>query len=93
MVQKGEEEVASQETGPSWADQSSLSKVFRASLAARSRYAEDELAKALERGVRQYVILGAGLDTFAYRNQYPENSLKVFEVDYPAAQEWKRKRI
>src|SRR5262249_28355367 len=59
-------------------------------IAARSRYAEDELALAVERGVRQYVILGAGLDTFAYRNPYPEGALRVFEVDYPATQAWKR---
>ena len=54
----------------------------------RNRYAEDELAGSIQRGVRQYVILGAGLDTFAYRNPFPH--LNVFEVDYPATQEWKR---
>jgi methyltransferase (TIGR00027 family) len=61
---------------------------FRAFMAARSRYAEDRLAEAVERGVRQYVVLGAGLDTFAYRN--PHGELRVFEVDMPATQEWKR---
>lgn len=61
---------------------------LRAFLAARSRYAEDKLAEALARGVRQYVILGAGLDTFAYRNSH--SGLHVFEVDHPATQAWKR---
>jgi len=64
---------------------------FRAYMAARSRFAEDELRAAVARGVRQYVVLGAGLDTFAYRNPFPE--LKVFEVDHPATQAWKRKRL
>jgi methyltransferase (TIGR00027 family) len=61
---------------------------LRAFLAVRSRYAEDELANAVARGVRQYVVLGAGLDTFAFRN--PHAGLRVFEVDHPATQEWKR---
>jgi methyltransferase (TIGR00027 family) len=60
----------------------------RAAWMVRSRYAEDELARSIQRGVRQYVILGAGLDTFAYRNSFP--SLRVFEVDHPATQAWKR---
>jgi len=64
---------------------------FRAFMAARSRFAEDELRDAVSRGVRQYVILGAGLDTFAYRNPFPQ--LRVFEVDHPATQAWKRKRL
>jgi methyltransferase (TIGR00027 family) len=57
-------------------------------MAARSRYVEDQLAAAVRQGVAQYVVLGAGLDTFAYRNPFP--SLRVFEVDFPATQEWKR---
>ena len=61
---------------------------FRCLLVSRSRYAEDQLAAAVAAGVRQYVVLGAGLDTFAYRNPFAE--LKVFEVDFPATQEWKR---
>src|SRR5579862_5367484 len=61
---------------------------FRGFMAARSRYAEDQLAQAVAQGVRQYVVLGAGLDTFAYRNPFP--SLRVFEVDFPATQDWKR---
>jgi len=70
-----------------------LSRGLRAFMAARSRFAEDELARAVGRGVEQYVVLGAGLDTFAYRNPHPPNSLRVFEVDYPATQEWKRRQL
>ena len=66
---------------------------LRAFMAARSRFAEDELARAIERGVRQYVVLGAGLDTFAYRNPHAALGLRVFEVDHPATQEWKRGRL
>ncbi len=64
---------------------------LRAFVAARSRYAEDQLAEAVARGGRQYVVLGAGLDTFAYRN--PFAGLRVFEVDFPATQEWKRELL
>jgi methyltransferase (TIGR00027 family) len=67
------------------------SLAMRAFLLARSRYAEDSLAEACSRGIRQYVLLGAGLDTFAYRNPYPD--LTVFEVDSPATQQWKRKLV
>ncbi|MFF0632186.1 class I SAM-dependent methyltransferase [Nocardia sp. NPDC004151] len=59
--------------------------------AARSRFAEDRVAEAVAAGVRQVVILGAGLDTFAYRNPHPR--LRVFEVDHPATQAWKRQRL
>ena len=69
------------------------SRNIRAFVVARSRFAEDELAHAVERGAVQYVILGAGLDTFAYRNPFPETDLRVFEVDYPATQEWKRRQL
>lgn len=71
--------------------QSSTARAFRAFMAARSRYAEDQLAKAVGKGVTQYVVLGAGLDTFAYRNPYVD--LRVFEVDHPATQAWKRERL
>jgi len=56
----------------------------------RSRYTEDCLGESVRRGVRQYVILGAGLDTFGYRQPAWANSLRVFEVDHPATQRWKR---
>jgi methyltransferase (TIGR00027 family) len=65
-----------------------IARSFRAFMAARSRYVEDNLASAAASGVTQYVLLGAGLDTFAYRNPFP--SLHVFEVDFPATQGWKR---
>jgi methyltransferase (TIGR00027 family) len=68
-----------------------FSRAFRAFMAARSRYAEDELTQAVSKGVAQFVILGAGLDTFAYRNPHPE--LHVFEVDHPATQAWKRQQL
>jgi methyltransferase (TIGR00027 family) len=64
-----------------------FSVALRAFMVARSRYAEDNLAQAVANGVRQYVLLGAGLDTFAHRNPYP--GLHVFEVDHPATQQWK----
>ncbi|MGC1781158.1 MAG: class I SAM-dependent methyltransferase [Acidobacteriaceae bacterium] len=65
-----------------------FSLAMRAWVVARNRYAEDQLAQAVHRGVRQYVLLGAGLDTFAYRNPHPD--VRVFEVDHPATQQWKR---
>lgn len=61
---------------------------LRGTLAARTVVAESTLAAAFARGIRQGVILGAGLDTFAYRHGHA--SLRVFEVDQPAAQAWKR---
>jgi len=61
---------------------------LRAFAAVRSRYVEDRLAEFVARGGSQYVVLGAGLDTFAYRNPYP--GLRVFEVDFPATQQDKR---
>lgn len=65
----------------------------RASMVVRQRYAEDALDEAVERGVRQYVILGAGLDSFAYRRLDLTAVLRVFEVDHPATQQWKRARL
>jgi methyltransferase (TIGR00027 family) len=63
----------------------------RAFLVARSRFTEDRLAAALEDGVRQYVILGAGLDTYPYRPRAPRSSsMTYYEVDAPDAQAWKR---
>ena len=61
---------------------------MRAWVVVRNRLAEDNLAQAVHQGVRQYVLLGAGLDTFAHRNPHP--GLQVFEVDHPATQQWKR---
>jgi methyltransferase (TIGR00027 family) len=61
----------------------------RALSTARSRYTEDRVAECAGRGVQQYVILGAGLDSFAYRSDLV-GKVHVFEVDHPATQEWKR---
>jgi methyltransferase (TIGR00027 family) len=67
-------------------------RLLRLFIAVRTRFAEDALAAAVARGVRQLVVLGAGLDTYAYRNAFAE-SLHVFEVDHPATQAWKRQRL
>jgi methyltransferase (TIGR00027 family) len=58
---------------------------------ARRRHAESELNAAISRGATQYVILGAGLDTYAYRHQ--NSNLRIFEVGHPATQAWKRTRL
>lgn len=68
-------------------------RVSRSGVALRGRYTEDELLKAVRRGVGQYVILGAGLDSFAYRRPRLAASLQVFEVDHPDTQEHKRARL
>ncbi len=73
--------------------QTALSRGLRAFMVARSRHTEDQLATAIGQGVRHYVILGAGLDTFAYRNPFPHLGLRIFEVDHPATQAWKRERL
>jgi methyltransferase (TIGR00027 family) len=66
---------------------------MRLFIAARSRLSEDTLGACVARGVRQVVVLGAGLDTFSLRNPYAGLGLRVFEVDYPATQDWKRERM
>jgi methyltransferase (TIGR00027 family) len=77
----GGEEAIAQRSAP-------RHKIPRLFFAVRSRFAEDSLAAAYARGVRQAVWLGAGLDTFALRN--PHADLAIFEVDHPATQAWKR---
>ena len=72
---------------------SAFGRALRLFLVARSRCAEDALAHAVAADVRQYVVLGAGLDTFAYRNPHPPERLRVFEVDMPATQAWKREML
>lgn len=72
-------------------ESSHIARAYRAFMAARSRYAEDRLAESVAQEVAQYVILGAGLDTFAYRNPFPH--VRVFEVDFPATQAWKRQLL
>jgi methyltransferase (TIGR00027 family) len=66
---------------------------YRAAAVVWHRYTEDELGKALEHGVSQYVIMGAGLDSFAYRRRDLGNKLQVFEIDHPASQEWKKEKL
>lgn len=85
--------IADGEFEPSADAQKPYSRALRAFLVVRSRHAEDQLARAVARGVRQYVVLGAGLDTFAYRNPFQSSGLHVFEVDHPRTQEWKRARL
>jgi methyltransferase (TIGR00027 family) len=66
---------------------------FRAGIVARARFVEDLVASESGRGVGQYVILGAGLDTFAQRRPELAGRLRVFEVDQPGPQAWKRQRL
>jgi methyltransferase (TIGR00027 family) len=66
---------------------------WRLFIAARSRFSEDTLATSVARGVRQIVVLGAGLDTFSLRNPHAGEGVRVYEVDYPATQGWKRERL
>ena len=70
-----------------------FARAMRAFMAVRSRFSEDEFAEAVKRGVNQYVALGAGLDTFAWRNPHRDSTVQVFEVDHPATQAWKRELI
>jgi len=74
-------------------DMGSFTRPFRASIVARARFIEDLVAERAARGVSQYVILGAGLDTFAQRRPELGSRLLVFEVDQPAPQAWKRERL
>lgn len=70
-----------------------MASIGRLFTAARSRIAEDALSAAVEKGVRQIVILGAGLDTFALRNPHDALDIRIYEVDHPATQAWKRQRL
>lgn len=70
-----------------------FAKQWRAGFALRARYAEDILAERIGGGLRQYVILGAGLDTFAYRQPPWARPLRIYEVDDPLTQQWKRERL
>ncbi len=83
--------------GDGWRDRPDMDPVFtagfRASIVARARFIEDLVTAEAVRGVRQYVLLGAGLDTFAQRRPEMASRLQVFEVDRPAPQAWKRRRL
>lgn len=68
-------------------------KGLRAHVISRSRYAEERLAVAVQRGIRQYVVLGAGFDTFAYRQPEWAQDLMIFEVDHLGTQQLKRDRL
>jgi methyltransferase (TIGR00027 family) len=59
----------------------------------RARFVEEEVDRAVQRGIRQYVILGAGLDSFAWRRTDLMTDIELYEVDHPATQEWKQQRM
>ncbi|HEX3673642.1 MAG TPA: class I SAM-dependent methyltransferase [Rhizomicrobium sp.] len=82
QLRKGQDHHAMAETAP-----------LRLFIATRSRFTEDSLAEAYAAGVRQYAILGAGLDTFAYERARAYADLAIFEIDHPATQIWKRARL
>jgi methyltransferase (TIGR00027 family) len=83
------------EPDPDWRSRGDMhpdgTRAFRASIVARARYLDDLVAEHAAAGVGQYVILGAGLDTFAQR--HPDVAVRIFEVDQPETQEWKRRRL
>jgi methyltransferase (TIGR00027 family) len=85
--------VAPDEDWRSRPDMSAFTRPFRASILARARFIEDVVAEQATRGVGQYVILGAGLDTFAQRRPELASRIRVFEIDRPEHQEWKRQRL
>jgi methyltransferase (TIGR00027 family) len=66
---------------------------FRGSIVARARFVEELVEQEVARGISQYVILGAGLDTFAQRQTKLASRLRVFEIDRPGPQQWKRQRL
>jgi methyltransferase (TIGR00027 family) len=68
-------------------------RLFRASIVARARFIEDLVVEQAARGISQYAILGAGLDSFAQRRPEIASGLKVFEVDQLGPQAWKRERL
>ncbi|HET6608077.1 MAG TPA: class I SAM-dependent methyltransferase [Rhodopila sp.] len=88
-------ELAAPDTG--WRDRPDMNpqftRPFRASIVARARFIEDLVAEQADRGVGQYVILGAGLDTFAQRRPEVASRLRIFEVDQPGHQAWKQRRL
>lgn len=85
--------VAPDDAWRSRPDMSPFTRPFRASILARARFVEDLVAEQAGRGVGQYVILGAGLDTFVQRRPELASRLLVFEIDQPGPQEWKQQRL
>ncbi|MFF4354635.1 class I SAM-dependent methyltransferase [Streptomyces sp. NPDC001530] len=83
--------------GDDWRDRPDMdphaTSGFRAAMVARARFIEDLIAEQADRGVTQYVVLGAGLDTFAQRRPEIASRLRIFEVDQPGPQAWKRHRL
>ncbi|PCE23817.1 SAM-dependent methyltransferase [Paraburkholderia acidicola] len=83
--------------GDDWRDRPDMNpdgtRGFRAGIVARARFVEDLVAEQVDRGIPQYVILGAGLDTFAQRRPEIASRLRIFEVDKPSAEAWKRERL
>ncbi|WNM35368.1 class I SAM-dependent methyltransferase [Streptomyces sp. Li-HN-5-11] len=83
--------------GDDWRDRPDMdpqaTSGFRAAIVARARFVEDLIAEQADRGVTQYVILGAGLDTFAQRRPEVASRLQIFEIDQPGTQAWKRHRL
>jgi methyltransferase (TIGR00027 family) len=83
--------------GPDWRQRPDMNEYatpgVRASIVARARFIEDLVAEQADHGVAQYVLLGAGLDTFAQRSPEIASRITVFEVDQPGPQEWKRQRL
>ena len=85
------------EPGEGWRGRQDMNpqftRLFRAAIVARARFIEDLVAEQAAKGVGQYVILGAGLDSFAQRRPEIASRIKVFEVDRPGPQAWKRQRL
>lgn len=80
---------------PDWQDRPDMkfTKPIRASIVGRARFVEDQVEKSIANGVTQYVILGAGLDSFALRNELEAPSVNIFEIDQPGTLIWKEQRI
>ncbi|QEE26928.1 class I SAM-dependent methyltransferase [Terriglobus albidus] len=94
-----EDEIGLQLTAPAdgWQQRPDMdpqaTRLFRASIVARARFIEDLVEEQAGRGIRQYVLLGAGLDSFAQRRPEIASRLRVFEVDQPGSQAWKQQRL
>lgn len=83
--------------GDGWRDRPDMdpafTRPFRASIVARARFIEDLVLGEVQRGIGQYVILGAGLDTLVQRRAELASRLRIFEIDRPGPQAWKRRRL
>src|SRR6185295_18876686 len=88
----GQKVEAAFRADPAQYDTTRFAREMRAFMAVRARFAEEQIARAREAGVRQVVILGAGLDTYAYRSSAAPQ-VTIWEVDHPATQAWKRELL